>query len=373
MAGNGPTVDDSGYVYIISGNGTVGTSGNPNDPLNRGESLLKFKPETDSLKLVDFFTPNNYDYLEEYDLDYGVGGVMLIPNSSLSVSGSKAGELFLLNNSHLGKYSAGNDSVIQMLPVVPQPNNPVGFNYGTPVYYHYFSQSDTECIYVWGPRDSLKQFFFDRVAGKFDLNKTIQGSVGVSQSSTYGPVLTVSSDGTNVGSGIVWVLRSGGGFGSAGLLEAYDARDIRHLLWNSNMGTASNKFGNLPKFNTAVVANGKVYVPSFSNKLYVYGLLSKHINTNIPSESFEVSFNKIYPNPAQNFIKIEYNLSRTLNSLTLQIKDISGREIMNIPLNSRAGEHSQIVQLNSRIRAGIYFVEYHSEDTVFGRAKFVKY
>ena len=80
---------------------------------------MKFKPTEDSLQLVNFFTPADYEKLEQNDLDYGMGTAMLIPNSNLSVSSSKEGVIYLLDDSKLGKYTPGNDSVIQYFSVIP--------------------------------------------------------------------------------------------------------------------------------------------------------------------------------------------------------------------------------------------------------------
>jgi hypothetical protein len=44
-------------------------------------------------------------------------------------------------------------------------------------------------------------------------------------------------------------------------------------LWNSDQNAARDGAGNIAKFAQPVVANGKVFVPTFSNQLVVYGLL----------------------------------------------------------------------------------------------------
>ena len=382
MAGNGPSVDDNGYIYIISGNGTVGNGGDPNDPINRGESMLKFKDTGDSLKLVDFFTPNNYAYLETNDLDYGIGGAVLIPNSSYSVSNSKEGQIFLLDDDHLGKYSAGNDSLLQAIQVVPVMNASNAYNYGSPVYYH--AEGDSEFVYVWGPLDSLKQFKLDRANNQFDLSKTITGHMRTNNTSShYGPVLTVSSDDTMPGTAIVWAIESSSGFNSSGILEAFDARDVRKLLFSSNAAPTSNKMGKMAKFNTAVVANGKVYVPSFSNTLYVYGLLPETppdttgggdtTGTNILQKTSDVQFTRLYPNPANNNITFEYSVSADISSLNVRIVDMNGRSLMEIPLPGGSGSHSKTVSVAGKISTGIYTAEYYVNGKFEGSVRFSKY
>src|SRR5207249_3429090 len=136
-------------------NGTVGTTGNPNYYRDRGESLLKLIPSGDSMQVVDFFTPANYLYLEQNDLDFGVDGPLIIPNTSITLAGSKEGIIYVVDHTHMGKYSPGNDSVLQILVANGQSISLTNKHiHGTPVYYHYYSQSDTECVYVWAESDS---------------------------------------------------------------------------------------------------------------------------------------------------------------------------------------------------------------------------
>ena len=60
-----------------------------------------------------------------------------------------------------------------------------------------------------------------------------------------------------------------------GALVAYDATTVVNgklkQLFHSDTNPA-NKLGNFAKFSTPVVANGKVYVGTFSNKVVQYGL-----------------------------------------------------------------------------------------------------
>jgi outer membrane protein assembly factor BamB len=52
-----------------------------------------------------------------------------------------------------------------------------------------------------------------------------------------------------------------------GALRAIDASTLKEL-WNSNQEPdPTERLGNVAKFTPVTVANGKVYVPTFSNKL----------------------------------------------------------------------------------------------------------
>jgi len=59
----------------------------------------------------------------------------------------------------------------------------------------------------------------------------------------------------------------------AGTLHAYDAQNVSRELWHSDMIPSRDAVGNFAKFVAPTVANGKVYVATFSNRLNVYGLL----------------------------------------------------------------------------------------------------
>jgi len=92
-----------------------------------------------------------------------------------------------------------------------------------------------------------------------------------------GGLLSLSANGTNAGSGIVWgsvnTVANANGATVAGTLHAYDAQNVGTELWNSDMVSGRDAVGNFAKFCCPTVANGKVYLPTFSNRLNVYGLL----------------------------------------------------------------------------------------------------
>src|SRR5690606_12721378 len=112
MSGQPPSVDEDGNILITSGNGTTGYNGNPNDTINRASSLIKLTPE---LKVIDFFTPSNYEYLNNNDRDYGVNGPLIIPGTNLSLSGSKDGGLYLVDNNNMGGTRINENDVLQRI------------------------------------------------------------------------------------------------------------------------------------------------------------------------------------------------------------------------------------------------------------------
>ena len=92
--------------------------------------------------------------------------------------------------------------------------------------------------------------------------------------------LVVSSNGTAPRTGVVWGAYPTQGNANAaivpGALVAYDATTLINgtrmkQLFHSDT-KAADKLGNFAKYSTPVVANGKVYVGTFSNKVVQYGL-----------------------------------------------------------------------------------------------------
>ncbi len=371
MSGAGPAVDDSGYIYLSTGNGTVGTTGNPNNRRNRGESVLKLIPSADTMLVVDFFTPSNYQYLENNDLDYGVDGVIIIPNSTLSLSGTKEGKVYLVDTRGMGRYSSTNDSVIQTLDVNVQ-NVQDKHLHGTPVYGHYYNNADTECVYIWAESDSIHQFFFDRNTMKFDTSLTIKGNTLLDYGMP-GAMMSVSSNGTSAGSGIVWASHPLSGNANQALrpgrLDAYDARDVRNLLWHSEMKPDRDSVGTFAKFNTPVVANGKVYMATFSNQLDVYGLLPN--TTGIIPPDKQGFLAGIRPNPAKDFITISYKGIRSAHQLELTITDSYGRKMMSQNLVSTPGDHEISITFPAGYESGLYNAVFTGDGVQLHAEKFV--
>jgi outer membrane protein assembly factor BamB len=56
------------------------------------------------------------------------------------------------------------------------------------------------------------------------------------------------------------------------VLQAFDANDITKLLWSSDQDASKNAVGKYAKFATPTIADGHVYLATFSNAVQVYGL-----------------------------------------------------------------------------------------------------
>jgi uncharacterized protein (TIGR03437 family) len=134
-----------------------------------------------------------------------------------------------------------------------------------------WNRSDGALLYLNGPDFQLSSY---RIRG----GQIDAGPVSNNQSIRLGlfPGLTISSNGTTPGSGILWVTTGtaiSGSTAMAGTLHALDALDLNHEFWSSNVEAARDTLGNFTKFANPTVANGKVFVPTDSGQLTVYGIL----------------------------------------------------------------------------------------------------
>jgi K319L-like, PKD domain len=237
----GPSADEAGNVYLTVGNGTVTAHLGGQD---YGNSFLKLTP---SGEVLDWFTPFNFEWLNN-DIDLGAAGVLLIPNTNLLTSGGKEGKLYVLDRTNLGHFHKGSDDQIVQKFYLEGPL------FSTPTYW---DGPGGPYVYTWC-RTCHGQTFVIR-------NNLLTAVGHTKMSAGRGGMLSISADGVKPGTGILWA--------NTGELRAFDAADVSHELWNSEQNGERDKFGEAAKYNTPVVANGKVYLATFSNQIVVYGLL----------------------------------------------------------------------------------------------------
>jgi len=274
-SGMGIAADASGNLFVTSGNGTVGddqystsdngtnpstTNPNPNDVTNRGESAVKLTPSGSTLAVSSFFTPSSYYNMDTNDLDYGVMGTFLVPGTTDYLTGCKDGNLYLLNKDNMGGFSTNTNAVLQTIPL----------NVSLHCQPAFYTGGGNSYMYVWSENDQLRAFPFS--GGLFATNPTVSTDNG--PTGGCGADLAVSSNGATSGTGILWatyaVSGDAGSVVSPGILRAFDASDITRELWNSTQGGASS--GTYAKFCSPTIANGHVYLATFSNQVVVYGL-----------------------------------------------------------------------------------------------------
>ena len=316
MSGSGPAIDGDD-IYFTTGNGMDPAR----TPGNFAESFVKLRytagaPGVDNgkpkLAVIDFWGAFSDFGRADTDQDLGAAGVFIIPERGNLVGGGKDGILYNLNKDNLGKttwdpqfnlpfvatYLPNNPNGAAGLPtttvadanwpIVKLDRNvftqtPTGKTYhihGTPVY---MEGATRGFVYVWGENERLKAYNFNfatkRIASFRGEGTQVASGNEPPPGGMPGGRLVVSSNGTTAGTGVVWGVYPVDGNANSrvvhGALVAYDATVVVNgkmkLLFHSDAKPA-NDMGNFAKYSTPVVANGKVYVGTFSNKVVQYGL-----------------------------------------------------------------------------------------------------
>jgi hypothetical protein len=309
MSGQGPCADDNGNVYLKVGNGDVDIQSGGTD---LGESLLRLTP---TLAVADWFVPYDFADLNATDLEVGASGVVLLQKEHLIVSGSKKSKIYVNDLANLGHYNAPDDSqIVQTVPL------DAGELHGTPVTWPGASGSP---VYVWAAGDTVRSF---QAAG----GMLAAAAVGTSPSPGWpGGVLALSANGTNPGTGIVWASMPRTGDANEGLipgvLVAVDAANVATQLWSTRDDPGRDDCGFYAKFASPTVVNGKVYLPTFSNRVCVYGLLP-------PSDagaSFDASTCYPGPNPGYAATCSDCNIGDTCLLTCASCTKIDGTQNLN--------------------------------------------
>jgi hypothetical protein len=263
--GQGPVADSAGNVYVITANGDFNANTGGSD---YSTSFLKL--DGSSLSVLDYFTPDNQSYLGnfDYDVDLGAGGPLLIPGTTLLLGGGKDGFLRVVNSTNMGKFNSNYNADVQEWPAIS------GLIMGAPVYWN--SPILGPVVYMWGASEPLRAWSFN--GQTFQTSPVSQSTMLNSTGYSNMAPLSISSKGNAAGTGIVWAAAALSGDANAGTvpgqLWAFDADDLTNELWDSQQNSSRDGVSTFGKYVPPTVANGKVYVATFSNQLLVYGLLS---------------------------------------------------------------------------------------------------
>jgi len=255
MSGFAPAIDAAGNVYVVTGNGDL-LKPAAND---WGESVLRLPADLSAV--TSRFTPAAYASLNNQDLDFGSGGVMLVPRARnqtgplLAVASGKESNLYLLNRANLGGLRPNNSGALQALSVGAVGNGVRG----GPAYY---DGPAGPTVYLQITNDVLRSY---AVTGGTHPALT-QSAVGTSAGAYGGSLPIVSSNGAAAGTGVVWIMRRT----IPMELEAYDAVKLGKPLYAAKIGTWSNP-GQANAFLTLMQANGRVYAPAYKT-VKIFGL-----------------------------------------------------------------------------------------------------
>lgn len=269
QSGQGPSFDADGNVYVITGNGDWnGTS-------RFGSSFIKLSA---NLRLLDYFTPADYQNENARDNDLGASGALLLPGSGgypstqYVIGGGKIGRLFVLDKNDLGQHTSNDSGAHQNWQVV-QTSACSHHLHSSAIYWN--SSSKGQLIYLWGENDVGKAFKFN--GSTFGTSPAMATSVKSPQigCGMPGGFLSISASGGS--NGILWAncVFSGDALHNIvpGVLRAFNADNLDQELWNSEQNASRDDIGNFAKYVAPTISNGKVYMATFSNRVNVYGLL----------------------------------------------------------------------------------------------------
>jgi hypothetical protein len=284
-SGGGAAVDASGNLYVITGNGH-------SDDGDAGSDFDSSDVKLDSeLRVSDYYTPSFRGTLNGIqprddniltDLDLSVSGPM-IPSEWIDsrgqpvrklLHGSKQGILYNVNRDGMGHLlSPSNQDPVQMVQVFtnrdPGDQMKAQHIHTTPVYWENSKDRRVFVASDWGL--GIRAYQLE------DNGRLDPLPVASASADDFGgfSVTQMSLSADSKSDGILWMVGCVGcvddlHHGPAawhdklGALLAYDARSLTWLY--------SAPVGKYPRFNAPTIANGRVYVPTFSEEVVVFGL-----------------------------------------------------------------------------------------------------
>ncbi len=262
QGGKGLAADSEANIYLCTGNGDWDGSE------SWGQSVLRFATQG-GLSLADYFTPAEWNPLNNSDTDFGSSGPTLIPGTNQLFSIGKEGTLFLLDKTNLGKVAPSNSQVLQsfqaadpMLTLMEQEESFLVFNTA------FWDNTGGQFLYLWPFKQPLVSYKMNN-----RLFETTAFSTNTAANGSPKPGMAVSAYNSLSSTGILWATSAASNQPGPGTLHAFDAMDVSVELWNSDMTGSRDTLGDFTKFANPTVVNGKVFQPSSSTGVVVYGLL----------------------------------------------------------------------------------------------------
>jgi hypothetical protein len=267
QSGRGPVADLQGDIYAITGNGDY------DGVQNFGESMVKVSAQGSTT--LDWFTPSDWKSMSDNDFDLSAGPA-LISGTHTVIGADKGGNLYVVNGDAMNQpggakiIAASSGSIF---------NFAVWSHGGSASVYTQGEQEPVKCFQISGAGVNPSSVSADSNSGLHGRGRSIDHQVQgrlVSTAATTIPFgrigITISANGDQEGSGILWESTGDYNAGTPGTLHAYDASNLANELWNSDMNPGRDQMPPVTKFVSPTVANGKVYVPSNANVVTVYGL-----------------------------------------------------------------------------------------------------
>jgi hypothetical protein len=258
---------NSGNLFFTTGNSAQGTYDGVN---NIQESVAKVDPQL--VNLLGIFTPSIEDLLDKLDGDLSSGGVLLLPPQpgpfpALAVTAGKEGMMYLLNRASLGGFTPGGpDKVLDTKFIGLCWCGPSFFTgpdgVGRIVSSGGSTTSNNAQITVW----------------KIQTSPTValvaeRAALPVASGQDGGTFTSVSSNGTQAGTAIIWAIGRPTDSNPAAInlyaFAATPSSGTLPLLFSSQAGSWTNVTANAGI--VPLVANGHVFVAS-NKQLTIFGL-----------------------------------------------------------------------------------------------------
>src|SRR5215831_15804762 len=276
----GPAIGTDGTLYGETGDGLA-------DPAKGlfGTSVLALTPK--ELKLKDYYTPTNAEWLTKRDLDLNVTHVIIPYKGRDLVAGAtgKEGRLFLLDSKSLG----GEDHRKPLYRSDLIVNYDVQFDakgiWGSLASWEDAKGTRWILAPLWGPLHPDYKF---PVANGDNASGSIRAFKLVEQNDK--PVLApvwVSRDliapaPPVVANGIVFALSSGEYVRQGGSAEARAQRSTHATLYALDAETGKELFSSgdsitsFTHFGALSVASGRVFLTTYDNTVYCFGIYMEH-------------------------------------------------------------------------------------------------
>jgi len=244
MSGSGIASDQKGDIYFVTGNSD---SRAYDEKINLSESVVKI--DSSLTKVLNFYTPDNYEELEKADLDFGSGGISLISinnKKNLAIAAGKDGNMHILDQKDLSRLAGAQ---------IGWCNCKISWYVRNKII-HIIS-SGKKNLESWLFNSELKS---DNL---FSENYIEINGKGLDNGGGF--FTTVSSDNNGMNA-IIWAINKDE---DRLLLMAFDPESNLNQIFEADAGIWVNDMANP---NTVpVVSNGKVYVASYK-QLVIFGL-----------------------------------------------------------------------------------------------------
>jgi outer membrane protein assembly factor BamB len=336
QAGSGLVADRDGFLYCMTGNGTFDAVTDWAECFVKLQYSPPAGGRPGSIAVVDWWAPwtdnarSGDDLVEEEplaakptnfrayalghndgwaDMDLGSGGPLLMEDLALVAGAGKDGILYVLKKNAMGKTQpaelqtpAGNYVKLAAPPIwftfypgpqpSPMPNDIATLNqlflqrthhqHGAPIYWH--GGEHGPMLFCWGENGNLRAWSVGTNGAPTYL--ACSAEVASAQSPVPpggmpGGMMCLSANGATPNTAVLWACipyLDANAVVSPGRLLAYDAtlfgtfgdgsKQLR-VLWDSQDWNHAFSFC---KFTPPVVANGKLYLPTYDGRIDVYGL-----------------------------------------------------------------------------------------------------